>query len=71
MVYGDFEFSTVVVTAWEMDDMRLDACWDRSCPVTWCRRDAPEQRWLRGQAATAGRLTVAVSLTEPSVSRLM
>ena len=32
MVYGDFEFSTVVVTAWEMDDMRLDACWDRRAP---------------------------------------
>ena len=42
-----------------------------SCPVTWCRSEAPEQRWLRGQAVITGRLTVAVSLTEPRVSRLM
>jgi hypothetical protein len=42
-----------------------------SCPSAWCKSGAPEQRWLRDQAATAGRLMVAVSLTEPSVSRLM
>jgi len=42
-----------------------------SCPMPWCRSEAPEQRWLRVQAATAGRLTLAVSLTEPRVSRLM
>jgi hypothetical protein len=33
--------------------------------------DRAPQRWLRGQAATAGRLTVALSLTDPSVSRVM
>src|SRR5438045_3328940 len=44
---------------------------DGSCPVTWCRSGAPEQHWLRGQAATAGRLTIAVSVKEPRVSRLM
>jgi hypothetical protein len=42
-----------------------------SCPDTWCKSEAPEQRWLRGQFAMTGRLTVAVSLTEPRVSRLM
>src|SRR5277367_3838 len=40
-------------------------------PTRGVGADAPEQRWLRGQAATTGRLTVALSLTEPRVSRLM
>jgi hypothetical protein len=40
---------------------------DGSCPNAWCKSSAPEQRWLLDQAATAGRLTVAVSLIVPSV----
>jgi hypothetical protein len=43
----------------------------RSCPIPWCRSGAPEQRWLRVQAAMTGRLMDAVSLIVPSVSRLM
>jgi hypothetical protein len=42
-----------------------------SCPNAWCRSEAPEQRWLRVQAAMAGRLTVALSLTDPRVSRVI
>jgi hypothetical protein len=43
----------------------------RLCPSAWCRSGAPEQRWLRDQAAMAGRLMGAVSLIAPRVSRLM
>ena len=42
-----------------------------SCPRAWCRSGAPEQGWLRDQAATVGRLTGTVSLSVPSVSRLI
>jgi hypothetical protein len=54
-----------------LDDGRVCLSNNGSCPMTWCRSEAPEQRWLRGQAATAGRMTMALSLTEPRVSRLM
>ena len=43
----------------------------RSCPRAWCRSGAPWRAGPPCQAATAGRLTVGLSLTEPMVSRVM
>jgi len=43
----------------------------RSCPTAWCRSCAPGQRWLLGQAATTGRLTMGSSLSGAMVSRLI
>src|SRR5215475_6539010 len=34
-----------------------------SCPVTWCRSDAPEQRWLRGSGCH-GRQADGCSIAE-------
>src|SRR5665213_3354789 len=44
---------------------------DRSCPTAWCRSSAPRRVGPPCQVARAGKLTRAVSLTPPSVSRLM
>lgn len=43
----------------------------RLCPETWCRSGCPEQRRLRAQAATAGRLTRGSSLRGAMVSRVI
>ena len=43
----------------------------RSCPAWWCRSGAPWRVGPPCQVAMAGRLTGAVSLTVPRVSRLM
>ena len=42
-----------------------------SCPEAWCRSCAPWRAGPPGQAATAGRLTVGLSLTAPMVSSVM
>ena len=42
-----------------------------SCPTTWCRNCAPEQRWLRCQTAMAGRLTRGSSLSGAMVSSVI
>src|SRR5665213_228348 len=43
----------------------------RSCPRAWCKSSAPRRVGPPCQVARAGKLTRAVSLTPPSVSRLM
>ena len=43
----------------------------RSCPRRWCRSGAPWRVGPPCQVAMAGKLTGAVSLTVPSVSRLI
>ena len=43
----------------------------RSCPSWWCRIGAPWRVGPPCQVAMAGRLTGAVPLTVPRVSRLM
>ena len=42
-----------------------------SCPMAWCRSDAPRRAGPPCQAATAGRLTAGLSLTAPMVSSVM
>ncbi|MFI5143928.1 MAG: pentapeptide repeat-containing protein, partial [Thermoanaerobaculales bacterium] len=42
-----------------------------SCPVAWCRSSAPRRAGPPFQDARAGKLTGAVSLMAPRVSRLM
>ncbi len=49
-----------------------EECRAGSCPTTWCRSGAPEQRWLRGQVVSSSRLmTCALWLTELRVSSVM
>ena len=45
--------------------------WSGSCPTAWCRSGVSGQRWLCGQAASGGRLTVGSSLSGAMVSRVM
>ncbi len=43
----------------------------RSCPTGWCKSRRSKVGSGSGQAATAGRLTMGLWLTEPRVSSVM